>query len=77
MTAMRWLTCRTGAEIVRDEQQRQAEAALQVGEQVEDLRLHRDVERRDRLVADDEPGPGASARAMAMRWRWPPLKACG
>ena len=27
---------------------------LQVLEQVEDLRLHRDVERRDRLVADDQ-----------------------
>ena len=28
---------------------------LQVGEQVEDRRLHRDVERGRRLVADDDP----------------------
>ncbi len=38
---------------------------LQIAEQVEDLRLHRDVERRDRLVADDQArGSTASARAM-------------
>ena len=30
--------------------------ALQVGEQVEDLGLNRDVERRDGLVADDQLG---------------------
>ncbi len=32
----------------------EAELVLQVLEQVEDLRLDRDVERRDRLVADDQ-----------------------
>ena len=42
------------AEIVRDEQHRQAEPVLQVEQQVDDLRLHRDVERRDRLVGDDQ-----------------------
>src|SRR5206468_1253260 len=41
----------------------QVEIALQAREQVEDLRLHRHVERRDRLVADDQlrvdrQGPG-------------------
>ena len=40
------------AEIMADEQQREAELALQVLQQVDDLRLDRDVERRDRLVAD-------------------------
>ena len=37
-----------------DEQVGQAEFAPQVQEQVQDLRLDGDVERRDRLVADDE-----------------------
>ena len=41
-------------EVVRDEDVGEPEVALQVLEQVEDLRLHRDVERRDRLVADDQ-----------------------
>ena len=43
-----------GREIVRDEEVREAEAPLQVHQEVEDLRPHRDVERRHRLVADDE-----------------------
>ena len=41
-------------EVVRDEEVREAELALQLLEQVDDLRLDRDVERRHRLVADDE-----------------------
>ena len=41
-------------QVVRDEDVGEPELALQVLEQVEDLRLHRDVERRDRLVADDQ-----------------------
>ena len=43
-------------EVVRDEEIRQVEVALQVLEQVDDLRLDRDVERRDGLVAHDEVG---------------------
>src|SRR3954453_12105477 len=39
---------------VRDEDDREAELALEVGEEVEDLGLDRDVERRHRLVADDQ-----------------------
>ena len=39
-----------------DEDERQAELALQVAQQVEDLRLDRDVERGDRLVGDDQLG---------------------
>ena len=42
------------AQIVRDEQNRRAEALLQIAEQLEDLRLDRDVERGRRLVGDDE-----------------------
>jgi len=44
------------AEIVADEEVADAELALQVHEQVEDLALDGDVERRDGLVADDEVG---------------------
>ena len=46
--------CRTTFEVVRDEDVGEPEVALQVLEQVEDLRLHGDVERGDRLVADDQ-----------------------
>ena len=41
-------------QVVRDEEVREAELVLQLLEQVEHLRLDRDVERGDRLVADDE-----------------------
>ena len=43
-----------GGQVVRDEQQREAELALQPPQQVEHLRLHADVEGGDRLVADQE-----------------------
>ncbi len=45
-------------EVVADEEIGEAELVLQVAHQIEDLRLHRDVERRSRLVADDELGLG-------------------
>ena len=44
-------------EIMRDEQIAQPEPLLQVEQQIDDLGLHRDVERRDRFVADDEFRP--------------------
>ena len=43
------------AQVVRDEQVREAELVLEVVEQVDDLRLDRDVERGDRLVEQDQP----------------------
>src|SRR5215469_11001180 len=43
-------------EIVRDEQIGQVLFALQIHHQVDDLRLDRDVEGRNRLVADDQLG---------------------
>ena len=43
------------AEVVGDEQVADPELPLQVGEQVQHLGLDRDVERGDRLVADDHP----------------------
>ena len=59
-------------EVVRDEQVAQAEPLCSSGEQLEDPRLHGDVERGDRLVEHHQLGSRASARAMATRWRWPP-----
>ena len=43
-------------EIVRDEQQRHAKPALKVAQQLDDLCLHGDVERRGRLVGDEQIG---------------------
>src|SRR6266511_1955008 len=61
------------SQIVADEEQREAELPLQILQQIDDLRLDGDVERRDRLVADDQFGfrgerPGdADALALAAR----------
>ena len=62
------------AEVVGDQQHREAESLLQVGEQLEDLRLDRDVERGRRLVGDQQlaarrRAPSRSARAGACRPR--------
>ena len=46
------------AEIVRDEQNRHAALALQLVEQVENLRLDRDIQRRGRLVGNQHFGFG-------------------
>ena len=60
-------------EVVRDEDVGEAELPLQVLQQVEDLGLDRDVERGDRLVADDqlrvdrERARDADALALAAR----------
>ena len=45
-------------QIMADEQHREPELALQILQQVDDLRLHRDVERRHRFIADDQVGLG-------------------
>ena len=42
------------AQIVRDEEIREMPLALQLLQEIENLRLNRHVERRDRLVGDDE-----------------------
>ena len=44
------------AEVMGDEQQRHAEPLLDVLEKLDDLRLHRDIERGGRLVGDQEVG---------------------
>ena len=42
------------AEVVGDEQHRHAEPALQLAQQLEDLRLYGDVERGGRLICDQQ-----------------------
>ncbi len=48
--------CFYHSQIVGDEEQRQPKTRLHILEQIEDLCANRDVERRYRLVADDELG---------------------
>lgn len=55
----------------------QAQILLQLFEQVQNLRLNRNVQRGNRLVADDDFGFIAKARAMPIRWRRPPSSSCG
>ena len=52
-------------EVVRDEEIGEAEPLLQVAHQVQHLRLHRDVERGRRLVADEEAAARSTARARS------------
>ena len=44
-------------EVVADEEIGEAELAPQLGQEVQDLRLHRDIERACRFVADDDARP--------------------
>ena len=60
------------AEVVRHQQQRQAERLPHFAQQFEDFRLDRDVERGRRLVGDDERGLQAMAIAISTRCRMPP-----
>ncbi len=65
---------RDDAEVVRDEDHADLELALDLLDQLEDLRLHRHVERGRRLVADEdgrvvERAPSRSSRAGACRPR--------
>src|SRR3984957_10696408 len=46
---------RDDGEIMADQEKGQARLALEIAHEVQRLRLHRDVERRHRLVCDDEP----------------------
>ena len=65
-------------EVVRDVEEREALALLQVEHQVQDPDADRDVEHRRRLVGDRaRVGSTASARAIATRCRWPPESSCG
>jgi hypothetical protein len=65
------------AEVVRDQYDRHAEFALQSQQQIEDLRLHGDVERRVGSSAINSLGCEASAIAIITRCRVPPDSSCG
>ena len=58
MTASRSHTWRTTAKVMADEHDGHAEAPAHVVEQLEDLSLHRDVQGRGRLVAQQDLGLG-------------------
>ena len=64
-------------QVMADEDVGEPVLGAQRFEQVQDLRLHRCVERRGRLVEQDDRGRRISARAMATRWRCPPESWCG
>ena len=55
------------AEIVGDQDHRHVPPLLLARQQVEDLRLHRDVERGGRLVGDQQLGLAATARSRSPR----------
>ncbi len=64
-------------EVVRNQNHTRFPAGDGTGEHVEDLRLNRNIERRNRFVEDQSSGSGARARAIAIRCRSPPEKASG
>jgi hypothetical protein len=64
-------------QIVRDEDVGQAQLILQILQQIQHLRLHRHVQRRNGFVADQDFRLQVRQRAMAMRCRWPPENSCG
>jgi hypothetical protein len=63
---------RHAREIMADQDGGEAMGAAQPVQQIEDLGLDRDVERRGRLVEERMPGERMRARAIATRWRCPP-----
>ena len=78
ITATRWLTRSTTAMSCEMNRYATPSSRLQVHQQVHHLRADRHVQRRHRLIGDDQAAaPSASARAMQMRWRWPPENSCG
>ncbi len=60
------------AEIVRDEQHRHAHLPLQVAQEFEDLGLNGDVERRRRLVGNQQIRLVRQRHGDHYRWRCPP-----
>ena len=56
----------------------QAELALQLAQQQQDLHLHGGIERGRRLVGEQDAAAGTtSASAIMARWRMPPDISCG
>ena len=60
------------AEVVRNKQHRQSEFALQAPQEMEDLRLDRDVERSRRFIGNQHIGLARQRMAIITRWHIPP-----
>jgi hypothetical protein len=58
--------------VVADEHQRHIDSFAQLEQQVDDLRVDRDIEGADRFVADDKVRLSIKARAMTVRCNCPP-----
>jgi hypothetical protein len=56
ITATRWLMCSTTARLCEMNRYDRLQIALQLHQQIDDLRLNRHIQRRHRLVAHDQPG---------------------
>jgi hypothetical protein len=56
-------------EVVRDDEDREAELVPELEQELQDLSAHGGVEVRDRLVRDDHSGSSTSAPAMTTRCR--------
>ena len=77
MTSTRSQSDGDDGQVVRDEQQRGVRASAARSDQVEHLRLHGDVERGRRLVADQQVRVVGEAIAITTRCRCPPESWCG
>ena len=64
-------------QIVGDEQIRQPQVGLELGQEVEDLRLYRDVKRTGGLVADEEVGLDGEASCNTDTLPLAPENSCG
>jgi len=63
--------------IVGDEDQGQIHLPHELGQQIQNLGLDRDVEGGDGLVGDDDRWTQRQGRATAIRCLWPPENSCG
>jgi hypothetical protein len=57
------------AKVMGDKQKGNAEIVAQIGKQVDDLRLDRDIQRRDRLVGNDKVRVENQRPGNPIRWR--------
>jgi hypothetical protein len=65
------------AEVVGDDHDAHAELGLQPRDELEDLRLHRHVERRRRARRRSAPWVVGEGHRDHRRWRIPPENSCG
>jgi len=68
---------RDNREVVADQDEAQPPARAQIAQQVENLGLHRDVERRGRLVEKEQARLENEGAGDRHALRWPPDSWCG